>query len=748
MNIFYKRPLSLILCVWLGGLLLFAVLPESLRPLLLLALLPLAATLAIKKFRRALPIAAASALILSLVVSFLYFGLWFRAHERFDGEVEIEAVVTEVRESSFPGAIVTLKTRNINGAPFSRYKLSATLDAEEASFVRKGSVVTLKCRLSAFVGDDSFDAESYYTSRGYSAKATDISDLTVTGKRFVLDFSRLRETISRRSIMLAGYDAGALFTALLTGDKYYLSGNLTLNFTRTGINHVLALSGTHLVILSVIVSRLLSLFKIGKKPRLLLTATLAIFYVAMTGFSSSVTRAGIMLAVACALFLLSSSQDSITALCVSVFVICTIEPYAIYDIGLWLSAFATLGVIEAGAIIGREKAKARIKGNLRAKLGFAAIASLLATLLATGATLFISVSTFASMSPMTFITTPLFSILSEIYIYLGLVMLAVGDILPFGMLMRPFYAVIDSLAEVFSKNSLACFSTTFPAVKIAAALFSVLLICFIIFKIRHKRIATGVIAVSLTAVFVTAGILTANARNVESVIYRTDESTESFVIRSDGEVCAVDISTGSVLSHYDMLDAVREVGIVELDSAIFTRYSSNLPDKVAGTLDTVWTRVVYIPRPENNKEKQFAKSVEEIAAEFDAEVKYYNEDGKITVGEVTVVQKYRVPYDEGTATTIIEIACPGGSIAYLGSGTLASAAKNTAGELISSAQTLIFGKCGKKHKPAYYFDREQENLESIILSGENLFFSQESLKFYDDQGTEVCLRPKKLELIP
>ena len=748
MNIFHKRPLSLILCVWLGGLLLFAVLSESLRPLLLLALLPLAATLAIKKFRRALPIAAASALILSLLVSFLYFGLWFRAYERFDGEVEIEAVVTEVRESSFPGATVTLKTRSINGAPFSRYKLLASLDAEEASLVRKGSVISLKCRLTAFEGDDSFDAESYYTSRGYSAKARDINNIAVIGKTSVLDFSRFRETISRRSILLAGYDEGALFTALLTGDKYYLSGNLTLNFTRTGINHVLALSGTHLVILSVIVSRLLSLFKIGKKPRLLITATLAIFYVAMTGFSSSVTRAGIMLAVAYALFLLSSSQDSLTALCVSVFVICTIEPYAIYDIGLWLSAFATLGVIEAGAIIGREKAKMRIQGNLRAKLGFAAVASLLATLLATGATLFISVSTFASMSPMTFITTPLFSLLSEIYIYVGLVMLAVGDILPFGMLMRPFYAVIDSLAEVFSKNSLACFSTTFPAVKIAAALFSLLLICFIIFKIKHRRIAMGVIAVSLTAVFVTAGILTANARNVESVIYRTDESTESFVIRSNGTVCAVDISSGSVLSHYDMLDAVQEVGLVELDSAIFTRYSSNLPDKVAGTLDTVWTKVVYIPRPENDKERHLSDSVEEIAAKFNTEVKYYSEAGKITIGNLTLAQKHRVPYNEGTATTIIEIVCPDGNIAYLGSGTLSSAAKNTASELIQNAQTLILGKCGKKYKPEYIFDMRQENLESIILAGEELFFTQEALKFYDDRGTEFYLRPKRLELMP
>ena len=748
MNIFHKRPLSLILCIWLGGFLLFAFLPEDARPLLLLSLLPLGTVLVIKKFRRALPIAAASTLVLSILVSSIYFGLWFRAYERFDGEVEVEAIVTEVTESSFPGAIVTLKTKNINGAAFSRYKLRATLDAEEAKLVRKGTVVNFKCRLTAFEGDESFDAESYYTSRGYSAKVINIRDIVVTGKAFVPDFSRLREDISRRSILLAGKDAGALFTALFTGERDYLSGNLTLNFTRTGINHVLALSGMHLAILALIVNRLLSLLKLGKKPRLLVTAILVIFYMAMTGFSSSVTRAGIMLAVACGLFLLSSTRDSVTALCVAIFTICIIEPYAIYDIGLWLSVFATLGVIEAGAIVGRDNVMMRSRGDLKKKLAFAAIASLIATLLATGATLFISVNTFASISPMTYITTPLFSLLAEIFIYLGLFMLAFGVILPFGVLMRPLYALIDGLADRFSRHRLACSSTAFSAVKVAAIILSIMLICFVILNIKHKRIALCAIALGMMTVFVTAGVLTANARNAESIIYRTDDSTESFIIRSEGEVCAVDISTGSVLSHYDMLDAVQEVGLVELDSAIFTRYSSNLPEKVAGTLDTVWTKVVYIPRPENDKERHLAQSVEDIAAEFDTEVIYYNEAGKITVGEVTLAQKHRVPYGDDTATTIIEIASPDGVIAYIGSGTLNADAKAIADELITEADTLILGKCGKKYKPKYIFDRKQGNLESIILAGEELFFTQEALKFYDDRGAEFYLRPKRLELMP
>ena len=749
MNIFYKRPLSLILCIWLGGFSLFAFLPDEYRPALLLALIPLFVILTVKSFRKLLPIVATVTLILSLLCSFLYFELWFRADERFEGEVAVEAVVTELTPSMYTGATVTLKTRSINGAPLSRYKLRGFLSEEESAIVRPGSVVRFFCELSDFESDDSFDAESYYTSRGYSAKVENIRDLDVVGEAFLVDFAGVRETISRQSIMLAGRDAGALFTALLTGERGYLSGNLTLNFTRTGINHVLALSGAHLVILSVIVSKILSLFKIGKKPRLALTALLAMLYVAMTGFSASVTRAGIMLAVAYGLFLLSSAQDSVTALCVSVFVICVVEPYAIYDIGLWLSAFATLGVIVAGDLMRRVKSKDEKSPSLVEKLRFAALASLVATLLATGATLLISVKTFSSISPMTFITTPLFSFLSEIYIYLGLVVLAVGDILPIGILMRPFYALIDGLAEFFSKNDLACFSSEFSAVETAAAIFTALLVCFFVLNIRNKKIFLGVIALSLTAVFVAAGTMTAEARRAESVAYFSFNSSESFVIRSGGKVSAVDISSGAGLSHYDMLDSVTGTGLVSLDSAIFTRYSSNLPSKVGGVLASVYTKTVYIPRPENDDEQALAEEVELIAEEFNTDVRYYNERGRIAVGDVTVAQKYRVPYGEGTAMSLLEIESPDGKIAYLGSGTLAdSMATDAVSEALASSDTLIFGKCGKKYKKGYRFDGRLSNVERIVLSGEGMFFTQEARIFYDEQGAEFYLRPDSIELLP
>ena len=263
MNLFYRRPLSLILCILLGGFSLFTFLPSSAWPIIPTSLLPLAAVLIFKRLRRPLPIVAASALIISLSLSFVYFGLWFHADERFEDEVSVEAVITEAVPTDYGSVTVSLRTRSIDGAPFSRYKLRATVGIDEASSIRQGAVISFRCRLTSFKDNGSFDAASYYASRGFSAKAIELCDIRVIGEAFVLDFSPLRDIISKRSILLSGQDAGALFTALFTGDRQYLSGNLALNFTRTGINHVLALSGAHLVILSVIVTRLLSFTKLS-----------------------------------------------------------------------------------------------------------------------------------------------------------------------------------------------------------------------------------------------------------------------------------------------------------------------------------------------------------------------------------------------------------------------------------------------------------------------------------------------------
>ena len=60
---------------------------------------------------------------------------------------------------------------------------------------------------------------------------------------------------------------------------------------------------------------------------------------------SSVVRASFLLIINATLFLIAKTKDSFTSLCIAVLILVLIEPYAVFDLSLWLSAFATLGIV-------------------------------------------------------------------------------------------------------------------------------------------------------------------------------------------------------------------------------------------------------------------------------------------------------------------------------------------------------------------------------------------------------------------
>lgn len=751
MNLFYRRPLSLILCIMLGGFSVFTVLPEAIKPYSLLILIPLLLVLTVRRLRRTLTIVAFTALLISLLCSHLYFDCWFRVYERFPDEVEITATVTDVDRPLFYSTTLSLKTESINGEPFTAsYRLRAKVSPESASYISKGKVVRFTCILKEFESSSDFDANAYYTAMGISANADITSAIEVTGERFILDFSYLRELISRRITMLSGAEAGSLFTALFTGNREGLSGILRLNFTRIGISHVLALSGMHLAILSALTSKMFKLLRIGRKYNLAITSLLILFYMAMTGFSPSVTRAGIMLILTGTLFLLASSRDTVTALSFAVFVICLFEPYSIYDLGLWLSAFATLGVLEAGAL---DKQKYNSWQHTSPTFGKRILKKLLlvivVTLFAVSATLTISVFSFSGISSVSPLSSPIFSFLAEIYIYVGLLALAFGNILPFGSLLRPLYRAIFETASLFSQSELAYFSDEFPVIEFASVILAVLLALFLILNLKHKKIAASLISLFLIAIVTFSGILTQTARYDDKVIYYSGDKCEFLLIRSEGKRALVDFSSGTAISVYDASDALSDSSTVILDKLIFCYYSANLPEKAQGMCVSILTKEVLLPLPQNEDEKSIAALTEEALSETDVKITYYGATGVVKIGKHSLSKKFRTLYTEQTAMSVMTLTSSDSSIVYLSSGVLYDKnGKNYAAEALSSSDCVIFGKGGKKYKETYIFKEKHPQIQQIVFSVTNLRFTQNTRIYYDEIGAELYLRPKRAELTP
>lgn len=134
--------------------------------------------------------------------------------------------------------------------------------------------------------------------------------------------------------------------ALVVGDKTGLSYEEKSNFRSAGISHIVAISGFHLSLITQFVMAFLCLIT-GKRKRL--SALLATFFVfafmAITGFSPSVIRAGIMQIIYLIGLGIIRQADSLNSLGIAALIICFINPYAVADIGFLLSFAATLGII-------------------------------------------------------------------------------------------------------------------------------------------------------------------------------------------------------------------------------------------------------------------------------------------------------------------------------------------------------------------------------------------------------------------
>ena len=153
---------------------------------------------------------------------------------------------------------------------------------------------------------------------------------------------RLREAVSQ--IYPAPYDA--LVKALVLGYRRDMGEEETALFQGSGIAHLLALSGLHIAVLALFLTRLLGLFRVKRSVRLLLMLCLLVFYAALVGARASVIRAGLFFMMVELGQMTGRPRDGLTALLFALAAIlaCT-GPLAILDSGLILSFSAVAGIL-------------------------------------------------------------------------------------------------------------------------------------------------------------------------------------------------------------------------------------------------------------------------------------------------------------------------------------------------------------------------------------------------------------------
>lgn len=148
------------------------------------------------------------------------------------------------------------------------------------------------------------------------------------------------------------HPSSSLITSLILGYKQDLPKNIQESFSQTGTSHIVAISGMHLMILSVILMRLGYVLKLTKKQSLVLSLGIIVLFIAMIGFKSSALRAGTFAAIALLAEFAQRPKNMFTVIVVTALAIVLYNPLLlVYDVGFSLSFAAVLGIIYIGPTI-------------------------------------------------------------------------------------------------------------------------------------------------------------------------------------------------------------------------------------------------------------------------------------------------------------------------------------------------------------------------------------------------------------
>lgn len=154
--------------------------------------------------------------------------------------------------------------------------------------------------------------------------------------------ARLRTALAHSSRTLYG-DRAPMVDALILGRRGGIDRTLQDRFAQSGLVHLLSISGFHVGVITAWVFLLCRMLRLGRGRALALAAGASVAYVSFLGWPAPASRAA-ALAVLLALSRVrqrrveTNSLLSATCLCVLL-----LDPWAIVDLGAWLSAAALWG---------------------------------------------------------------------------------------------------------------------------------------------------------------------------------------------------------------------------------------------------------------------------------------------------------------------------------------------------------------------------------------------------------------------
>jgi competence protein ComEC len=140
-------------------------------------------------------------------------------------------------------------------------------------------------------------------------------------------------------------DAANFLIGLLLGDRTDMSADIKRAFVNTGTIHVLAVSGSHVVLVVAIIYTIFGLIRLPERSKIIATILGVLYYMELTGATPSVVRASLMAIVVLLAKLFQQRTNVYNSLGVSAVILLVYDPLQMFDAGFQLSYAAVFSMV-------------------------------------------------------------------------------------------------------------------------------------------------------------------------------------------------------------------------------------------------------------------------------------------------------------------------------------------------------------------------------------------------------------------
>jgi len=609
-------------------------------------------------------------------------------------------------------------------------KISAYYDAGSAT-VRTGDRFLLVGTLA-----DSREDGFYLLSRGITLVCEDAELINRdVPARIPLKLlpARAARAITGRIDELFSEDTYAFARALVLGDDSMLAPSLKFDLTNSGLSHIVALSGMNLAFFA----GLLMLF-LPKRAAPFVVLPAVFFFMAMTGFSPSILRAGVMLFISLTGPLVRREATPVNSLVSALVFILLINPYTITQASLVLSFLATLGILLFGERIKRAISfKTPFEGLSRFMEGIAGV--LATTVSATALSVLALVLFFGRLS----VVSPLSNLACLWAVEIGfiLAMLAVGISFVFPPLASLIASAASALcryvagcAGYFARLPLASVGVSGTGAKLWIVAAYLVCLCLWILKPKKRIVLPSVFILSCS--FFLAMFLAGAGQDGFTVRAFDVGQGSSVLVSYKGETMLFDCGGSKAQNAGDIVaERLADENIREIDKLVLSHYDEDHVNGLPRLLERMRVAEAYVPPEENLKDYETVRLLES----FGAKVHYISDHEKIP-GDVAldIYRETDILFENQMLMTLVRF----GDFEMLvtGDADISEEIYLLFTEDIPDLDLLIVGHHGSKNSTSERFLRDTKPEFAFISVGTNNFYghpSQEALERLKDAHAKV-----------